>query len=66
MLAAALAWALFVLLPDWLAHHDVGAAKPALLQTARDAAGRLLTLLAGLFAASALVFTALNFTLSRR
>ena len=39
----------------------------ALVQTARDAArGRLLTLLAGLFAAGALAFTALNFRLSRR
>ena len=52
---------------DWLARHDVGSAKPALLRTARDAArGRLLTLLAGLFAVGALVFTALNFNLSRR
>ena len=51
----------------WRARHDVGSAKPALLQTARDAAqGRLLTLLAGLFAAGTLVFTALNFNLSRR
>jgi hypothetical protein len=47
--------------------HDVGPAKSALLQTARDAArGRLLTLVAGLFAAGVLVFTALNFNLSRR
>ena len=52
---------------DWLARYDVGSAKPALLPTARDAArGRLLTLLAGLFAAGALIFTALNFNLSRR
>ena len=67
VLAVAIVWALFVPLADWLARHDVGSAKPALLQTARDAArGRLLTLGAGLFAAGALVFTALNFTLSRR
>ena len=67
MLPAVIVWALFVPLADWLARHDVGSAKPALLQTARDAArGRLLTLAAGLFAAGALVFTALNFTLSRR
>jgi hypothetical protein len=66
-LVAAIVWALFVPLADCLARHDVGPAKPALLQTARDATrGRLLTLVAGLFAASALVFTALNFTLSRR
>jgi hypothetical protein len=67
VLAAAIVWALFVPLADWLARHDVGSAKPDLLQKARDAArGRLLTLVAGLFAAGALVFTALNFTLSRR
>ena len=67
VLAAAIVWALLVPGTDWLARHDVGSAKPALLQTARDAArGRLLTLAAGLFAAGALVFTALNFTLSRR
>ena len=67
VLAAAIVWALFVPLADWLARHDVGSARPALLQTARDAArGRLLTLAAGLFAAGALVFTALNFNLSRR
>src|SRR5215472_5492549 len=66
VLAAVIVWALFVPVPDLLAHHDVGLAKPALLQTARDAArGRLLTLAAGLFAAGALVFTALNFGLSR-
>ena len=66
-LAAAIVWALFGPLSDLLARHDVGPAKPALLQTARDAArGRLLTLLAGLFAAGALAFTALNFRLSRR
>jgi hypothetical protein len=66
VLAAAVVWALLVPLAGWLARHDVGAANPALLQTARDAArGRLLTLLAGLFAAGALVFTALNFGLSR-
>jgi Pentapeptide repeats (8 copies) len=66
VLAAAIVWALFVPLADWLARHDVGPAGPALLQTARDAArGRLLTLAAGLFAAGALVFTALNFNLSR-
>jgi len=65
-LAVAIVWALFVPLADWLARHDVGSAKPAMLQTARDAVrGRLLTLAAGLFAAGALVFTALNFNLSR-
>jgi hypothetical protein len=65
VLAAGIVWALFWPLTDLLARHDVGSAKPA-LQTARDAArGRLLTLVAGLFAAGALVFTALNFNLSR-
>ena len=67
MLALAIAWVLFVPAADWLAHHDVGSAKGTLLQTARDAArGRLLTLGAGLFAAAALIFTALNFNLLRR
>jgi uncharacterized protein YjbI with pentapeptide repeats len=56
---------------DLIARHDVGAitgpARAAALQTARDAArGRLLTFGAGLFAAGALVYTARNFTLSRR
>src|SRR5690242_2899103 len=66
VLAAAIVWAVFVPLPTWLAHQDVGSADPALVQTARDAArGRLLTLGAGLLAAGALLFTARNFTLSR-
>ncbi len=44
VLAAAIVWALFVPLADWLAHHDVGSSKDS-LATARDAArGRLLTL----------------------
>jgi uncharacterized protein YjbI with pentapeptide repeats len=56
--------------PDLIARHDVGpVAGPQWaiqLQQARDAArGRLLTLGAGLFAAAALVYTALNFRLSR-
>ena len=60
-------WALFVPLADWLARHDVGSVKGSLHETAVDnARGRLLTLGAGLFAAGALVFTARNFTLSRR
>ena len=67
VLTLAIVWALFVPAADWLAHHDVGSAKPALVQTARDAArGRLLTLAAGLFAGGALVYTARHFTLSRR
>lgn len=67
VLALAVVWALFVPVADWLAHHDVGSAKAALHETAVDnARGRLLTLGAGLFAAGALVFTARNFTLSRR
>jgi uncharacterized protein YjbI with pentapeptide repeats len=66
VLAVAIVWALFVPVPTWLARYDVGSAKPALVQTARDAArGRLLTLGAGLLAAGALVFTARNFILSR-
>ena len=67
VLALAIVWALFVPVADWLAHHDVGSAKGSLHETALDnARGRLLTLGAGLFAAGALVFTARNFTLSRR
>ena len=67
VLALAIVWALFVPLADWLAHHDVGSVKGALHETAVDnARGRLLTLGAGLFAAGALVFTARNFTVSRR
>ena len=67
VLTLAIVWALFVPAADWLAHHDVGSAKPALVQTARDAArGRLLTLAAGLFAGGALVYIARHFTLSRR
>jgi Pentapeptide repeats (8 copies) len=79
VLALAIVWALFVPVPDWLAQHDVGSATvpspqttpspqtaPS-LQTARDAArGRLLTLLAGLFAVGALLYTARNYSLSRR
>jgi hypothetical protein len=67
VLALAIVWVLFVPLADWLARHDVGPVKGALHETAVDnARGRLLTLGAGLFAAGALVFTARNFTLSRR
>ena len=66
MLGLAIAWALFVPVADWLAHHDVGSVKGSLYETTVDnARGRLLTLGAGLFAAGALVFTARNFTLSR-
>ena len=58
---------LFVPVADWLAHHNVGSATGALHETALDnARGRLLTLGAGLLAAFALVFTALNFSLLRR
>lgn len=69
--ALVVGWVLFVPTADWLAAHDVGQVTGALrtlrLQTARDAArGRLLTFSAGLFAAGALIFTARNFTLSRR
>ena len=67
MLGLAIAWVLFVPIADWLAHHDVGSAAGPLHETALDnARGRLLTLGAGLFAAGALIFTARNFTLSRR
>jgi hypothetical protein len=67
VLALVIVWALFVPLTDWLAHHDVGPATGTLHETAVDnARGRLLTLAAGLLAAGALVFTALNFRLLRR
>jgi uncharacterized protein YjbI with pentapeptide repeats len=67
VLGLAIAWVLFVPVADWLAHHDVGAVKGPLHETALDnARGRLLTLGAAVFAAGALVFTARNFTLSRR
>jgi hypothetical protein len=66
VLAAAIVWALFVPVADWLAHHDVGSARGSLHETALDnGRGRLLTLGAGLFAAGALWFTARSFTLSR-
>jgi hypothetical protein len=66
VLVLAIVWALFVPAADWLAHHDVGAARGPLLQTARDAArGRLLTVGAGLIAVGALWFTARTFALSR-
>jgi hypothetical protein len=64
VLALVVAWVLFVLAADWLAHHDVGSVTGSLWETALDnARGRLLTLGAGLVAAGALIFTALNFNL---
>jgi hypothetical protein len=67
VLVLAIVWVLFVPIADWLARHDVGSVRGPLYETAVDnARARLLTLAAGLFAAWALVFTALNFTLSRR
>jgi len=67
VLVLVVAWVLFVPAADWLAGHDVGSAKGPPLQAARDAArGRLVTFGAGLFAAGALIFTALNFDLLRR
>jgi len=67
VLVLVVAWVLFVPAADWLARHDVGSAKGPSLQAARDAArGRLVTFGAGLFAAGALIFTALNFDLLRR
>jgi hypothetical protein len=65
VLLLVIAWALLVPGTDWLARHDISAAKGS-LATAQDAArGRLLTLGAGLLAAGALLFTARSFTLSR-
>jgi Pentapeptide repeats (8 copies) len=66
VLALVVAWALFVPMADWLAHHDTGSATGLLHETALDnARGRLLTLGAGLLATGALVFTARAFWLSR-
>jgi uncharacterized protein YjbI with pentapeptide repeats len=71
--AATAAYAVILIWPisDLIAAHDVGTIggqqRAVLLQTAREAARtQLLTMNAGLFAAGALLFTALNFTLSRR
>jgi hypothetical protein len=62
VLGLAFVWLLFVPIADWLAHHDVGSVRGSLHEAALDnARGRLLTLLAGLLAAGALPFTALNF-----
>ncbi len=67
VLALAIAWALFVPVADWLAHHDIGSATGPLHETAlANVRGQLLTLGAGLVALAALVFTALNFALLRR
>ena len=56
---------------DLIARHDVSALSQAQrathLQAARETARtQLLTLSAGIFAAAALLFTALNFTLARQ
>jgi uncharacterized protein YjbI with pentapeptide repeats len=70
VVASAISYVLVWYGPDVIARHDVGLVtgpqRAIRLQQARDAArGRLLTLGAGLFAAGALVYTALNFRLSR-
>jgi uncharacterized protein YjbI with pentapeptide repeats len=67
VLVLTIVWVLTVPVADWLAHHDVGTATGSLHETALDnARARLLTLGAGLLAAGALLFTALNFNLLRR
>lgn len=67
VLGLAIVWVLFVPAADWLARHDMGSVTGLAHETAVDnARGRLLTLGAGLFAAGALVFTALTFNLSQR
>ena len=66
MLGPVLIWALFAPLAGWFAHYDVGSATGQLHETALDnARGRLLTLVAGLVAVVALVFTARTFHMSR-
>ena len=67
LLLVVFTWLTLVWGADWLAHHDVGSARGTVHETALDnARGRLLTLAAGVLAAAALVFTALNFNLLRR
>jgi hypothetical protein len=71
VIVVAALYVVFWPLSDVIARHDAGAItgphRAAALQAARDAArGRLLTLGAGIFAAGALIYTARNFTLSRR
>jgi hypothetical protein len=62
----ALIWVLFVPAAEWLAHHDVGAARGSALETAlQNARSAYLTLAAGILAAGALIFTARNYGLSR-
>ena len=70
---AVIAYAVLLIWPfsDLIAAHDVGTIAVPMramhLEAAREAARTLLlTMNAGLFAAGALLFTALNFTLSRR
>lgn len=63
---AALIWFLFVPAAEWLAHHDVGAARGSALETAlQNARSAYLTLAAGILAAGALYFTHRNYGLSR-
>jgi hypothetical protein len=71
VVAVAVSVALIWPITDLIAAHDVGlisgSKRAAALQTAREAVRtRLLTLGAGVFAAGALIFTALNFHLLRR
>jgi hypothetical protein len=71
VLALAGIWVVLRPLTDALAFHDIGAitgpTRAVHLQAAREAVrAQLLTLGAGIFAAVALVYTARNFTLSRR
>jgi uncharacterized protein YjbI with pentapeptide repeats len=71
VVVVAAVYVIFWPVSDLIARHDVGAVTGrgygAALQTARDAArGRLVAFGAGLFAAGALIYTARNFTLSRR
>jgi uncharacterized protein YjbI with pentapeptide repeats len=71
ILSLAAIWAILWPLTNALASHDVSgyvvASRGAHLQSAREAARtQLLTLGAGVFAAGALAFTALNFRLSRQ
>jgi hypothetical protein len=73
LVVAAIAYAVLLIWPitELIAAHDVGTIAAPMrtthLEAARQAARtQLLTMSAGFFAAGALFFTALNFTLSRR
>jgi hypothetical protein len=62
VLVLAIGWVVFEPLVHWLAHEDVSTKLPE--TTLDNVRGRLLTLLAGLFAFGALWYTARTFKLT--